>query len=1193
MSTDQQQAPLQAGRLAGAKASSSSSSARANPSAKRKADAEAARGDAADLLIPVYLRLRPVSEGATSVIPSTDRAKVETYTFSKIYGPTTSQSDLFDEIMKPAVDSMFESGESASLLLAYGASSSGKTFTVTGTNEEPGLLLRTVEDVLKRVGTRHVKKLFKPELWNNVSTVLGGLAKRRVPQHLQQSETVAAVEETSEYSISLSFAECYLDQVYDLQSPSAGDSKKPIKLFQHGSTDTSAKRSSATLKMDGEGRRCIAQQHETRVRTLEEARVALHNALANRTVLGTKMNDQSSRSHLLSVVKLLRIPPGADPSEITVSRIAIADLAGAERLAQSGVEGVAHQETKKINSTLHTFAKCIEALRTNQKVRGSSSLSGKRSVVPWRETKFTQLLQPYFEYGSPAFMIHVNPAAEQARVTSEVFRFAERAGALVTTAKQKQGAEQVVMEKLMTTTAAAEAARWANEVQRLQQALAESQHARVQQEARIRKACAEETRVRFAEMEVCLKARATSESSGHDGQSELSDERLDAASVVYKGQISALEALVAQLQTENAALVCEVARLRGELTTSPVGSASLPMDQAGADDMTAQLSIHPEATPDLTSSPLMVITPDGVVTQSDPSDVPHEDEHVLDEPHLHSSICSFVAEQEWPIIAPAAECLALTAAAADACTTSEARGQLLRPASRFPKPKSMAARARSNKKLNNNKARSMLETTAAASDVAREGDEALLTAEVMVVARNDEDEDDRPALHPHTPCEMADSNEVSISAAIAAAERSSSRAGTGKESTAGLPTQTLTIITLDEVSARAVRKRMSSSGVGRENATAAAAAVTKDNDRNDNSAGSDGVGDVVTTKSVQNRRRLRKRRKTGPLPDAASQEEAGGEEEGAVVVGPDTAAAVEEVFAHVRVTEDGGAGSPPPRLGGDDGNEKNADSKEDVLSRRVMSSSLAAVLANDDGAAVESNVEQLQLQQPHPQTTPKKRKNLKRCNSARTTTAEAMSVRAITPILDKCALMETEIKVNHTDNVVRSPPPPPPTEVGGARTSLSGFIHAAVTPVLARTTETKKKQSRKSLSSSPSLPLVLPSAMHALLAVQREECAAGLNKEITASTLPAGSSCFLPGAADVGSDEVRDVDVEQQQQHRQQPPPAAEETVVVAVPVKKRKLRTQKTRAVDVDDDDERRLRNNNHHKPRYSGIVEKLTRRG
>uniref|UniRef100_UPI00358FFFCD kinesin-like protein KIF20A n=1 Tax=Myxine glutinosa TaxID=7769 RepID=UPI00358FFFCD len=109
----------------------------------------------------VYIRIKPLTdeesecsqcvvvEGAGSVLlkrvndaniqrPITSRR----FTFSRVYGPDTTQKCLFDGTMKPLVNN-FLSGQNC-LVFTYGVTNSGKTYTVQGIPGNYGLLPRAL-----------------------------------------------------------------------------------------------------------------------------------------------------------------------------------------------------------------------------------------------------------------------------------------------------------------------------------------------------------------------------------------------------------------------------------------------------------------------------------------------------------------------------------------------------------------------------------------------------------------------------------------------------------------------------------------------------------------------------------------------------------------------------------------------------------------------------------------------------------------------------------------------------------------------------------------------------------------------------------------------------------------------------------------------------------------------------------------
>lgn len=69
------------------------------------------------------------------------------YTFTKIFPSGSTQNELFCEIVKPKL-LKFINGSNYSLL-SYGASGSGKTYTIVGTAEEPGIIPRSLEYIFR------------------------------------------------------------------------------------------------------------------------------------------------------------------------------------------------------------------------------------------------------------------------------------------------------------------------------------------------------------------------------------------------------------------------------------------------------------------------------------------------------------------------------------------------------------------------------------------------------------------------------------------------------------------------------------------------------------------------------------------------------------------------------------------------------------------------------------------------------------------------------------------------------------------------------------------------------------------------------------------------------------------------------------------------------------------------------------
>ena len=155
----------------------------------------------------------------------------------------------------------------------------------------------------------------------------------------------------------------------------------------------------------------IAGLRQIRVRSAAEAKALLKLGQLHRRVFGTLANSQSSRSHALVTIKVLRVHKGErdDPTGIQTSRLTLVDLAGSERTRNTQTTGDRLKEAGNINKSLMVLGQCLETMRTNQKAVAKSLSGGigsqrvdtrdvKRglAVVPFRHSKLTEILMDYF-----------------------------------------------------------------------------------------------------------------------------------------------------------------------------------------------------------------------------------------------------------------------------------------------------------------------------------------------------------------------------------------------------------------------------------------------------------------------------------------------------------------------------------------------------------------------------------------------------------------------------------------------------------------------------------------------------------------------------------------------------------------------------------------------------------------------------
>ncbi|OMJ95391.1 hypothetical protein SteCoe_1146 [Stentor coeruleus] len=241
-----------------------------------------------------------------SLKPEGDSTPYLSFTFDRIFLPQDSQKQIYEEIGKPIIDSVFEGFNGT--VLAYGQTSSGKTHTMIGPN---------INDTIhKGLIPRMIKTLF---------------------------EQIKEADPTLEFAVKVAYCEIYLEKIRDLLY--AG--KVNLKIAEDKSRGI-----------------YIKDLSDVYVTSENEVFSLLSLGNSHREVGATNMNEESSRSHAIFMITLSQTST-ADLS-IKTGKLYLVDLAGSEKLAKSLAEGKRLDETKNINKSLSALGNVICAL-TNTK----------------------------------------------------------------------------------------------------------------------------------------------------------------------------------------------------------------------------------------------------------------------------------------------------------------------------------------------------------------------------------------------------------------------------------------------------------------------------------------------------------------------------------------------------------------------------------------------------------------------------------------------------------------------------------------------------------------------------------------------------------------------------------------------------------------------------------------------------------
>ncbi|XP_033963158.1 kinesin-like protein KIF23 isoform X4 [Pseudochaenichthys georgianus] len=360
------------------------------------------------------------------------------YSFKKAFGINTNQLELFEDVAKPLIEDLIHCKNG--LLFTYGVTGSGKTFTMTGSPGEGGLLPRSLDMLFNSIGPFQAKRfVFKPddkngmEIQGQVDALLERQKREsqptvpKTPSSRQKADPELAdminseeacksenVDEDCCYSVFVSYIEIYNNYIYDLLEDAPFDPIRP-KAPQ-----------SKILREDQNHNMYVAGCTEVEVKSTEEAFEVFWTGQKKRRIANTELNRESSRSHSVFTVKLAQAPLDADgdhilqdKNQVNVSQLCLVDLAGSERNSRTRAEGSRLREAGNINQSLMTLRTCMEVLRENQ-------MCGTNKMVPYRDSKVTHLFKNYFDgEGKVRMIVCVNPKADDYDETMLVMRFAE------------------------------------------------------------------------------------------------------------------------------------------------------------------------------------------------------------------------------------------------------------------------------------------------------------------------------------------------------------------------------------------------------------------------------------------------------------------------------------------------------------------------------------------------------------------------------------------------------------------------------------------------------------------------------------------------------------------------------------------------------------------------------------------------
>eukprot|EP00397_Hematodinium_sp_SG-2012_P022206 GEMP01022992.1.p1 GENE.GEMP01022992.1~~GEMP01022992.1.p1 ORF type:complete len:296 (+),score=59.32 GEMP01022992.1:129-890(+) len=218
-----------------------------------------------------------------------------------------------------------------------------------------------------------------------------------VPRALAEVFKIKESQTQSQVTVIGSMLELYRSDLSDLLNKKDPKARPPL-----------------TVRADKKGDVYVENAVEEQAMNAKDLQSMIDSGFKNRKVASTLMNSESSRSHLIVIVKIVGV--NLETNETIKGKLILVDLAGSERLKKSGVEGDNLKEAIEINKSLTALGDVIEQLTSGQKTIG------------YRNHKLTQVMQDSLGGSAKTLMFcNCSPASINCDETVMTLKWATRA----------------------------------------------------------------------------------------------------------------------------------------------------------------------------------------------------------------------------------------------------------------------------------------------------------------------------------------------------------------------------------------------------------------------------------------------------------------------------------------------------------------------------------------------------------------------------------------------------------------------------------------------------------------------------------------------------------------------------------------------------------------------------------------------
>ena len=331
------------------------------------------------------------------------KTKEYNFKFDYIFDKKSNQNEVYQISTAFLVDNIFDGFNST--IFAYGATGTGKTYTMFGTWEKPGIVIRAINQILNIMESNGLNK---------------------------------------DYALQISYFEIYNESLYDLLAVDGKNKNVKRKIAE--STSPRDNDYKYNKNNPSSNKFCLMGITKKVVKSEDEAFILLTEANKIRSKGFTSQNNNSSRSHGVVHINIINKKAknnGDDLNNSTLienkektifGKFIMVDLAGAEKVA----EVRPNSDNFYINKSIFTLNNCINGLVHDKN----------NNYIPWRDSKLTRILKEPLSGNSKIVMIaNISPSLMVIEDTYTTLNFAKKIKMVRTYAQKNLGNEFIRIDK--------------------------------------------------------------------------------------------------------------------------------------------------------------------------------------------------------------------------------------------------------------------------------------------------------------------------------------------------------------------------------------------------------------------------------------------------------------------------------------------------------------------------------------------------------------------------------------------------------------------------------------------------------------------------------------------------------------------------------------------------------------------------